>query len=179
MATRTPGTGGTNQAISLEAGLIADLRLLQSLERDTTRNPNNLNNVTSSTSDDTATFTASITFPINLTVNTDGTAKITAIDYLTTPNGANPHYVVGTGGLIKSSTIQGAIIEQTVLIKGLELNSSKNPNGANYISYTLSNSTVGATGNAFFTASYNGLPLDITQASDGTQSTKGKTYLLD
>ena len=178
MASRTPGANGTNQATTLEAGLISDIRRAQILERNPQQNPSNLNYITSSSNDDLASFSAQINFPVTVTVGTDGKINIAAIDYFTPLSGNTLNYTVGTGGTIKSSTVQGAIIEQTILLKNLELDPAKNPTNANYIIWSLTNGTIGGVGNASFSASYNNMPLEISNLPDGNQSTIGKAYLL-
>lgn len=175
MATRIPGSGGTNQANTLEAGLIGDIRRLQAYERDTTKNPSSFNNVQSGSEDDSSSFTASVNFPITLSTN-NGVVSITPIDYL---NLSSSDYSPGTGGTIKAPNIQGAIIEQTILMSNLEKNASKNPGGAVYINFSITNTITSSSGNANFTASYSAMPLESTQSSDGSQTTKGKSYLLD
>lgn len=178
MATRTPGSNGTNQATTLEAGLIADIRRAQTLERDPLRNPSSVNRITSSSDDDSASFEARVSFPVSITSDVNGNTSIAAIDYFTVPAGGQPHYVAGTGGTIKSSTVQGAIVEQTIALKNLELDPSKNPTNGNYISWSISNGTVSGVGNGTFTATYNKMPLEVTIASNGGQTTTGKAYLL-
>lgn len=178
MAARTPGTGGTNQATSLEAGLIADIRRAQTLERDPLRNPSSTNKIQSSSDDDTATFEARVSFPVNISSDSSGNVTIVAIDYFSVPNGGDPHYVAGTSGTIKSATIQGAIIEQTILLKKLENDPEKNPTNGNYIVWSIVNGTVGGVGNGTFNASYNKMPLDISLNSAGGQTEMGKAYLL-
>jgi hypothetical protein len=178
MATRTPGSGGTNQATTLEAGLIADIRRAQTLERDPLRNPSNVNRVTSSSDDDSASFEARVNFPITITTDASGNVSIVPIDYFTVPSGGQPHYVAGSGGTIKSSTIQGAILEQTMMLKNLELDPAKNPTNGNYITWSIANGTVGGVGNGTFTANYNNMPLEITLTQNGGQTEIGKAYLL-
>lgn len=178
MASRTPGSGGTNQATTLEAGLIADIRRAQALERDSSRNPSGVNRISSSADDDSASFEARINFPIDVISNNNGNLEITAIDYFSVPADQQPHYISGNGGTIKSSTIQGAIIEQTLLLKNLENDSAKNPNNGNYITWSISSTITGGMGNCTFSASYNKMPLEITMAATGGQTTTGKAYLL-
>jgi hypothetical protein len=178
LAARTPGSNGTNQATTLEAGLIADIRRAQSFERDSLRNPSSVNRITSSADDDSASFEARVNFPVTITTDSNGNVSIVPIDYFSVPSGGQPHYVAGSGGTVKSSTIQGAILEQTILLKNLELNPATNPTNGNYITWSISNSTVGGVGNGTFNASYNNMPLEITIASNGGQTTTGKAYLL-
>lgn len=175
MATITAGTGATNTATTVEASLIGDLRRLQSFERNTAKNSGGYNYVNSTSSDDDATFTASITFPVSITIN-NGVVAITAIDYLGL---AGSDFTPGTGGTFKATTLQGSIIEKTVYQNSLEKDISKNPTGVLLINYSVTNNSLGALGNATFTANYGALPLEITENSDGTQSTKGKAYLLN
>lgn len=179
MTTKTPGSGGTDQTASVEAGTVHLVRLLQSLEADTTRNPSGINNIISSTSDDDRTFTATINIPINVNMTNDSTSyQLAAIDYLTTPSGADPHYVAGSGGTFKATTIQGALIQHIIYQKNLELDANKNPTGVSYVSYQISNVATLGNGNATFAAQLTNLPLLVTNNSDGTQITSGKTYLL-
>lgn len=178
MSARTPGTGGTNQATTLEAGLISDIRRAQSLERDPLRNPSNVNRIQSTTDDDSASFDGRVNFPVTITTDASGNVSIVAIDYFTVPSGGDPHYVAGTGGTVKSSTIQGAIIEQTILLKNLELDPTKNTTNANYITWSITNGTTSGVGNGTFNATYADMPLEITLTSNGGQTEIGKAYLL-
>ncbi|MGL5508773.1 MAG: hypothetical protein ACRDB1_04095, partial [Microcoleaceae cyanobacterium] len=178
MAARIPGSQATNQSITLEAGLISDIRRAQTLERDSLRNPSGVNRISSTTDDDSASFEGRVTFPINIATEASGNITISAIDYFTVPANGEPHYTAGSGGTVKSSTLQGAIIEQTVLLKKLELDPTKNTTNANYITWSISTNTVTGLGNGTFTANYTNMPLEVSIASNGAQTTTGKAYLL-
>lgn len=177
MAIKTPGSNGTDQTTSIEAGTIHLIRLIQSLEADPTRNPSGINNITSSVSEDNRSLSASINLPCNLTISSDrATYQIQSIDYFTQPQGQASAYTPGTDGTFRGATIQQALIQHIIAQRNLELDSTKNPTNANYIDYQI---TAGTTANnSIFNATLTGLPLDTTNNSNGTQTTSGKSYLL-
>lgn len=178
MTTRTPGAGGTNQATTLEAGLVAELRRIQLLERSQDCNPNGFNQVQSNQNDDTSTFTAQISFPVQITEDSEGKLVIAAIDYLVQPDGQPAYYSPGSGGTITATTIQGSVLQHTNLLKKLENDSTKNPTNANRISWTLESGVIGGIGNGNFRATYTDLPLETSLSDNGQQITIGKEYLL-
>lgn len=178
MATKTPGSGGTDQTTTIEAGTVHLIRLIQSLEADSARNPSGLNNITSSTSDDSRTISASINLPCNLIASSDGTTyQIVAIDYFTQPPGQVAAYTAGSGGTFKGATVQQALIQHLIAQNNLEFSSQNNPTNGNYITYQISNASSAGNGNAVFSATVSGAPLDISNNANGQQISSGKTYL--
>ncbi len=179
MATKTPGSGGTDQTTTIEAGTIHLIRLIQALEADSTRNPSGINNLTSTVSEDSRTIAATVNLPCNLVSTSDQTTnQVQAIDYLTQPQGQPPAYTPGSGGTFRGTTVQQALIQHVIAQRTLEINPAQNPTGANYIEYQISSVTAGGNGNAVFTATLTGLPLEVANNSNGTQTTSGRAYLL-
>lgn len=179
MASITPGSGATITATTAEKFLPAAIWLLQSLENDPIRNPSVINNVTSSMSDDNQSLTASISFFASVSDDSNGNAVFTALDYLTNPSGQPAHWIAGTGGTIQSATIQGAILEIVRFIDNLENTSAKNPQAKKCVSYTITSASLGsATPSANVSINITNFPLETTRAADGTQTVKGKDYLL-
>ena len=179
MATITPGSGATITAATAESFLPAAIWLVQALENDTARNPSAINNVTSSMSDDSQSLTASINFFATVTDDNAGNAIFTALDYLTTPSGQPAHWTAGSGGTIQASTIQGAIFECVRFIDNLENTSAKNPQAKKCVSYSITSASLGsATPSANISINITNFPLETTRAADGTQTVKGKDYLL-
>ena len=179
MTAKTPGSGGTDQTNTVEAGTVHLIRLIQSLEADNARNPSGLNYVTSSVSEDSRSLSASISLPCNLTTNSDQTSyAIAAIDYFTVPSGGSTAYTAGSGGTFRGTNVQQALIQHLIAQKNLELDSVKNPAGASCITYSIDNATGINMGNAIFTATLSSLPLEVTNNSNGQQTTSGHAYLL-
>lgn len=177
MATITPGSGSTITASTIESFFCGAVWLLQSLEADTVRNPTGINNVISSTSDDSRSATGTITIRATVTDDSNGNMVLSPSDYLTTPSGGTVHWSPGSGGTITSSTIQGAIFEAARLIDSLENQPIKNPEGLKTIAYTITNGNTENTGLAEIQISFTSFPLTFTFNADGTQSLKGRSYL--
>lgn len=171
MSSITPGTGATIQVGILEKMLVALLRFGQRQELEAARNPNTINNISSGSSDDTLIFTANVTFPCNVVIDSSGKADITATDYLT-----GVTYSPGTDGTLKSINWVAAVIETTILAKNKEISTATNPTGQNNISWTVNSGIPNSSNNAIFTASYN-MPLIVTQNPNGSQVTEGAEYL--
>lgn len=172
MASITPASGGTITASTLEAFFVASIRRLQAMEKSPVYNPNNANNCTSTSSDDSSSFTATIAFPVSITTDGDGSA-VRAVDYLTNSTGYN----AGTGGTITSPTLVEAIFESALRICALQIQPIKNPANLNPVSWNMSNSENGATNQANISISVQNFPLEIVNGGD-SQTTKGKEYLL-
>lgn len=178
MTAKTPGSGGTDQTTTIESGTVHLIRLIQGLEADTSRNPSGVNNLTSNVSEDSRSLSASINFPCNLMPSSDQTTyQIQAIDYFTQPQGQPAAYTAGTGGTFRGANAQQALIQHIIAQRLLELDSTKNPTNANYIDYQITVGTA-TTVNSTFVATLSGLPLDVTNNGNGTQTTSGKAYLL-
>lgn len=166
------GSDATFNFAALEESLPALIRLGQISERDSVKNPSGRNYITSSENEDSATLTASVNFPVQLQIQSDGSIKIIASDYLT-----GVSYTSGTGGTFKASNWVAAIVEATIYQKGIELNAASNPTAANNISYSIQNANESLPQNANFSASYT-LPLTYAMSGDGTKTSKGAAYLL-
>lgn len=172
MAVILKGVGASIDTDVLEEALVALIRYGQVQERNATTNPQNINNITSSENEDTATLIATVTFSCTASLTPEGYLLVVAPDYL-----SGVTFSPGVGGDIKNPTWVGALIEATILQKNLELNSLKNPSLANNISYTITNGTTGATTNATFSANYS-LPVNYELQSNGAKTSNGAAYLL-
>ena len=175
MSAITPGTGATIGATTIEQFLVAIMRFLQAQERNPAKNPQAVNNVTSSTNEDDATFNATVNIPCIESSNASGETVITATEYL-----VGVVYSAGTDGTIKSGNAAQALIEATRLQRRLELDSAKNPQGANAITWAFNTgTTLNGLTNTVFSAQFTNLPLIITESEDGgSSSSKGAEYLL-
>lgn len=171
----TPGSGATIQATSAESYLVAAIRLLQSLEKQPTYNPSNLNYCTSGSSDDNSSFTATLNCNVGVTAS-NGAINLTAIDYLS--NITSSIFTNGTDGTFTSESLIQSIFDAAVMIENLELQAPKNPTQANYLDWSVSNQDLGGAGQARLSISLLNFPLTISIASNGDQTTKGKEYLL-
>ena len=175
MATITAGSGGTITATTLEAFFVTAIRRLQTLEKSSTYNPSSINNVTSSISDDSSSFNASVTFPLNLTTDGDGESPFVCVDYLV---GASGQYSTGSGGTITAPNLVRAIFEATLRLSNLEIQPVKNPQNLNCLSWTITKSDIGSANHATFSLTVSNFPLEIVDGGD-SQTTKGKEYLLN
>lgn len=180
MTTITPGTGATITSTTIESFFCGAIWLLQNLESDVARNPSGINNVTSTISDDSRSISGSANFLTTVESDTNGKALFTTTDYLTTPANASAHWIPGTGGTIKSATIQGAIFEAVRFINNLESQVAKNPEGKKTVSWSLqsSNDSEVSTVNIALAITFTNFPLTYSFNAAGTQTLTGKAYLL-
>lgn len=173
MATITPGS--TIQATSLEAALPALIWLVQDWERDSVKNPNQINNITSDISDDTSSIDATINININLSINANGSAEITPIEYLSLQAG---DFAAGSGTLA-GTTALAQLIEVIIFVKNKELGgTTTNPGSANYVNWTITSQQLGSTGQGIFTGQLVGFPLEYTRSAAGGKTLMGKAYLV-
>lgn len=173
MATITPGS--TIAAITLESALPALIWLIQDWERDATKNPNQINNITSSNSDDDSSMEATVNINCNLSTDADGKVVITPIEYLTL---VSADFNKGSGTL-KGATALAQLIEVFILIRNKELGgTSTNPGSANYINWSVASQQLGSTGQGIFTGNLTGFPLEYTRTAAGGKTLIGKAYLV-
>ena len=175
MATITAGSGGSITATTLESFFVAAIRRLQTLEKNPTYNPSALNYVTSTVSDDSSSFSATVNFPLSYVTDGDGISNFTVEDYLTN---ATPQYSAGSGGTITASNLVKAIFEAALRLAALEIQPAKNPQGLNCISWTINKNELGSTNQGNFSLTVSNFPLDIVDGGD-SQTTKGKEYLVN
>jgi len=173
MATITAGSGGSITATTLEAFFVAAIRRLQTLEKTPTYNPSALNYVTSTVSDDSSSFSATVTFPLTYVTDGDGTTNFTVEDYLT---GASSQYNAGAGGTITASNLVKAIFESSLRIAALEIQPAKNPQNLSCVSWSISKNETGSAQQGTYSLTVINFPLEITDSGD-SQTTKGKEYL--
>lgn len=74
-----PATIGATTA---EGAALEVLMYLQSLERDTAKNPQGRNFVTGTYNSDTGIYSGTFSFPCTLALNPDGSIKLSADEYL-------------------------------------------------------------------------------------------------
>lgn len=78
----SPGTGGTFKSNSLTGYLMEALIYAQNVERQAIRNPANRNGATGSFNSDSTIFTGSLSLPVLISVEPDGSIKYVADEYL-------------------------------------------------------------------------------------------------
>ena len=172
MATIT--AGGTIAATTLEGAITGLLWLLEEWESDSAKNPSAQNNISTTASFDSTTLSSTINIPCNIAPDSAGKPIISAIEYLTLVSG---DFSAGSGTL-KASSAAGQLIESIILAKNKELGgSSTNPTNASYISWGVNSNSIGASGQAIFTASLSNFPLVNTRDSTGKRTLSGKEYL--
>lgn len=162
MTAITPGTGGTIKSTTLENAFHEALNQCIGYERDTSKNPSNLRNITLSINLADNRATGTFSFGLTKEISSTGSITHTVSEYLTSTG-----FSSGTGGTIVSNTIASAILEIAERIQTLEANSAKNPTalqqitGINYDSEQLTVagtfdyavvSTVDTTGNISISA---------------------------
>jgi hypothetical protein len=173
MANFVNGSGGLFTGITTREdwtrAMINYVRTQQALAA---KNPNNLKylNVTENTD---GAMSGTFSCPITVVPGAAGAINITATSYLT-----GVVYTAPTGGDSTATNEVQALIDTVMRQKALELDPAKNPNNANYLSWSV---TMGSTGvgttNATINLGFSGLPGDMTQAANGSINVEGRTYL--
>lgn len=173
MAAFTNGTGGTISGVTtLEDWTFALINFLRIQQGAPAKNPNNLRYLTITENTEGA-ISGSFTCPVNVAGGTAGAVTVTASSYLT-----GVTYTPPTGGESTATNEVQALIDAVRRQKALELDSSKNPTNANYLNWGLTMGTTGvANTNATISLSFSGLPADMTQATNGSVTSEGRTYL--
>lgn len=172
MASITFGTGGTLQSISsVEDYFAGAINYLYAQQNTGAKNPTNLQNLTR-TINSTGTMTGSLTVPATISGEADGDLIVTAASYLTSVSWTPP-----SGGDAQPANEVIAVIDAARRLKILELDSSKNPNNANYISLSFTMGASTGSNNGSITISFSGFPLDISVAGNGDITYSGKVYL--
>lgn len=166
MAKITVGTGGTLKADSVEGQLQELSTYLQIGEFNALNNPNGIDNIVGNHFQNTGTFSATFTIPVDQAISATGQVIYTANDYLT-----NFQFLPGTGGTFKSTTCAGCFVEAVIYTQLLERDSTLNPGKYNYVTGTFnSDSTV-------FSGSIN-LPVTVTVNESGSIVYTVQEYLL-
>lgn len=172
MTAITWGTGGTLQGItSVEDYFAGSINYLYAQQNTSAKNPSNIQNLTR-TINSTGTMSGSLTVPATFTGAANGNITVTAASYLT-----GVTWVAPTGGDTQPANEVIAVIDSARRLKVLELDTSKNPNNANYISVAFTMGASSGSNNGSITISFSGFPLDITVANNGDITYSGKTYL--
>lgn len=78
----------------------------------------------------------------------------------------------GTGGTIKSSTAEGALLESAIYVQTLEADTSSNPNKKNFVNVTINTDAKIATISG-------SLPIEFSQNAAGQIIVQAVTYLVD
>lgn len=169
MATLTAGTAATLKSLTVEGAFYEALSRIRLLELDSTKNTQNLNNVTLSIDQTASRLTGSFNFPATKSLAADGSVNWLISPYLTN-TGFTPGSPVGT---IKSASISAAIVELAELIQARESDTSKNPQSIQGITELNYDSEASRVSGSFDIA------LDIALAATGETQVKAKTYLLD
>lgn len=173
MAAFNNGTGGTITGVTNREdwtrALIGFLRIQQATAA---KNPNNLKYLVVTENTDGA-ISGSFNCPVTVAPGTAGALVITANSYLT-----GVVYTAPSGGDSTATNEVQALIDTVMRQKALELDGSKNPTNANYLSWGITMGTTSVAGtNATISIGFAGLPADLTQAANGSITSEGRTYL--
>ncbi len=140
MATIIPGTNATIKSNTAEGQLHELCTYLEINEAIySANNPTaTIDNISSNHFQNSATFSANFSIPVQQTINADGQIVYSATDYLNSIS-----FTPGSGGTFKSSTCAGYFIEVVIYLQNLERNPATNPENRNFISGTFnSDSTI-------------------------------------
>lgn len=173
MAAFNNGTGGTITGVTnLEDWTFSLINFLRIQQGTAAKNPNNLRYLTVTQNTDGA-VSGSFSCPVTVSGGATGVSTITATSYLT-----GVTYTAPTGGDSGAVNEVQALIDAVRRQKALELDPTKNPTNANYLSWSVAMGATGAgTNNATINIGFSGLPGDMTQAANGSINIEGRTYL--
>jgi hypothetical protein len=174
MAAFANGIGGTIPGVTVvEDFTMAILNFLRIQQGNKDRNPNSLKYLVINQNTE-GSVSGTFTCPVLVSEGTDGAVVITAPSYLT-----GVTYVRSEGGDSKAINEVQALIDAVRRQKALELDETKNPNNGNHLSWGVIMGTTGVLGtNGTITLTFSGLPVDITQTTNGSINIEGRTYLL-
>lgn len=165
MAEITPGTGGTLKSVTAEAIAVEAIIYLRQQERDANKNPNGTNGVNWSITDSGTTFAGDFNLKAQQSISATGGLAIIAQPYLT-----GTSFLPGTGGTIKSTYPEAAVLECLMYLQALEADPSKNTNNRNFVTGTF-NSDTGQYRGTF------SLPVSAALGSDGELTITASEYL--
>jgi len=174
MATFNNGSGGTITGITtLEDWTLAHINFLRINQANSAKNPNGLKYLSVTTNTEGA-VSGTLNCPVMVGGGAGGSATITATSYLT-----DVTYTAPAGGDSSAPNEVQALIDAVRRQKALELDSSKNPNNGNYLSWSVTMATTGSGSgtNATINLGFSGLPVDMSQTPNGQLTTEGRTYL--
>jgi hypothetical protein len=169
------GTGGSLSGItSVEDWFAGSVNFLLSQQMNSARNPTNVRNL-DRTINASGAMSGSLVVPITISAGTGGAISVAAATYLTGVTWTAP-----SGGDAAPTNEVIAVIDAARRIKLLELDTSKNPTNANYISefaIAMGTTSAGGTTNGTCTIRWSGFPLDLTVAANGDSTYSGRPYL--
>lgn len=165
MTAINPGTNGTFSSVDAEQFLIDSVVFLSTIQKDSTKNPNNELLASANIDVNARTFTGVYTIKSVQTINASGQLVISPKTVFT-----NSGFVQGTGSTFNSATIEGALLEVIQYLQNTESDSSKNPTSINNISGTY-NSDTGVFSGSFI------IPITLTQQA-GITTIESDPYLL-
>lgn len=167
------GTGGTITGVTnLEDWTVSLINFLRVQQGTPAKNKNNLRYLTVNQNTDGA-ISGSFNCPVTVAGGANGISTITAASYLT-----DVTYVAPTGGDSSAANEVQALIDAVLKQKNLELDTTtKNTTNANYLSWSVAMAATGAGTNAIISIGFSGLPVDMTQAANGSLNVEGRTYL--
>ena len=175
MAAFTNGTGGTLSGItSVEDWFAGCVNYLLSQQMNSAKNPTNLRSL-DRTINSSGAMSGSLVVPISISAGSGGNLAIAAATYLTGVTWTAP-----TDGDAAPTNEVIAVIDAARRIKLLELDTTKNPTNANYITelgFVMGTTPVGGTTNGICTIRWSGFPLDLTVAANGDSTYSGRPYL--
>jgi hypothetical protein len=165
MAAITTATEETLKSTTAEARLLEIFTYLQQAESDKVKNPNLIDYVQGSFNANTLTFTGSFNLPIGQVIDASGNIVISATTYLNDST-FNP----GTDGTFKATNPSQYLIEIVTFLQNRELDTTKNPQGKNLVTGSLS------TDENIYSGSVS-LPLTMAINIDGSVSFTAQEYL--
>lgn len=175
MTTFNNGTGGTLSGITLvEDWFVGCVNYLLSQQMNSAKNPTNLRSL-DRTINSSGAMSGSLVVPVTVSAGSGGNLAIAAATYLT-----GVIWTAPTGGDAAPTNEVIAVIDAARRIKLLELDTTKNPTNANYITefgFAMGTTSVGGTTNGTCTIRWSGFPLDLTVAANGDSTYSGRPYL--
>jgi hypothetical protein len=175
MAAFANGTGGTLSGItSVEDWFCGCVNFLLGQQMNAARNPSSIRNL-ERTINSSGAMSGSLTVPVTLSAGAGGIIAIASATYLT-----GVTWVAPSAGDAAPTNEVMAVIDAARRIKLLELDTTKNPTGGNYLTelgFSMGSTSVGGTTNGICTIRWSGFPLDMTVAANGDTTYSGKVYL--
>lgn len=115
MANIDPGTGGTFKAVTVE-GLIHEIcAFLQIAESDPSKNPNAIDNIIGTHSQNQNRYSCNYSLPVIQTTNGTGNVEYSSAEYL-----VNLAFTLGTDGTFKSISVPGLLMEAIIYAQNIE-----------------------------------------------------------
>lgn len=168
MAAITPGANGTLKSVTLENSLYEALTLLLLAEADSVKNPQNLNKIIISVSQNNRRISAGFSFDLQKDFDAEGGIVFRAKNYL-----SNLGYAAGTEGTLLSPTLPRVIVEIAERMQSSEQDLNKNPNSINGITSLIHDSETLRVDGAV------SLECVAAVSAAGLVEIKTKPYLLD